>query len=347
MITSIESAQVVKDLPVESEFYFQWHLTERCNWNCTHCYQDGNPASDLPLADLLQIVDRMEQALAKWDKRGTLSLTGGEPFLRHEELRAVMARVDESESFAYYDILTNGSLISMEEANALMKCERLRRVQLSLEGATEESNDAIRGQGSFQSTIAAIRFLRRSGIDVAVMTTITRANKDELSELVELLGREDVQTVAFERFIPEGRGRAISGLVLSRDELRKVFEQIYNIAMNGPPLRILLYRPLFAIIDPEDNTVGAMCSAGNTALTIMPDGMVYPCRRLPIPIGNILTDGLFKIWYGSEVLWRIRDPNNLGGKCRDCELLTQCKGCRAAAYFATGDFMAEDPQCFR
>ena len=65
------------------------------------------------------------------------------------------------------------------------------------------------------------------------------------------------------------------------------------------------------------------------------------------PIGDVLTDGLFNIWYNSELLWKIRDPKNLEGKCANCELLSQCRGCRAAAYFATGNYMAEDPQCWK
>ncbi len=333
--------------PEIEDFYFQWHLTERCNRACKHCYQNGKSTQELCLTDLLSIVHQMEQALAKWGKQGTLSLTGGEPFLRRDDLHALMARIDASERFDYYDILTNGTLISEQEAAKLTEYEKLRRVQVSLEGATPQSNDAIRGQKSFDSTLAAIRHLRKNGIDVAVMMTISRVNKNEMASLVQLLGNQDVQTFAIERFIPEGRGAGMKEQALSADQLRGVYEQAFNIAMDHPQIKILLYRPLFATFSPEDPTVGAICSAGNNALTIMPDGTVYPCRRLPISIGNILTDGLFKIWYSSEVLWRIRNPNNLGGKCRDCDLLPKCRGCRAAAYFETGDFMAEDPQCWR
>lgn len=111
--------------------------------------------------------------------------------------------------------------------------------------------------------------------------------------------------------------------------------------------RILMYRPLFTLVAPDDHDMGALCSVGNNALTIMPDGTVYPCRRLPIPIGNILIDGLFAIWYDSEVLWKIRNPKNIQGKCRDCDLLVNCRGCRAMAYFSSGDYLAEDPQCWR
>jgi len=315
--------------------------------SCAHCYQDDEPTDELSLNDLLKIVGQVERAVVKWEKMGTIALTGGEPFIRHDELYSLMARIDDSDSISYYDILTNGSFISDKEADHLSTCKKLRRVQLSLEGATADCNDAIRGVGSFDATISAIRHLREHLIDVSVMTTVTRRNKDDLPAIVDLLSKENVQAMAIERFIPEGRGSRISDQVLTALELRDVFEKMYHIAMSKPPVRILLYRPLFAITAPEDYTVGALCSVGNNSLSIMPDGTVFPCRRLPIPIGNILTDGLFKIWYKSELLWKIRDPKNLEGKCADCELLSQCRGCRAAAYFATGNCMAEDPQCWK
>jgi len=292
-------------------------------------------------------VDLMEGAVNKWETKGTLSLTGGEPFLRKDDLHALMDRIDRSDALAYCDILTNGSLITRDEALALARHPKLRRVQVSLEGATAKTNDDVRGTGSFEATLNAIRRLRDAGIDVSVMSTISRLNHQEVPDLIELAGREGVATLAFERLIPEGAGEELSDQVLSADELRNLYQLIYSMATDNPPVRVLMYRPLFVLIAPEDHTVGALCSAGNNALTIMPDGTVYPCRRLPIPIGNVLTDGFFKIWYGSEVLWRLRNPGNLNAKCRDCDLLTQCRGCRAMAYFTTGDYMAEDPQCWR
>lgn len=334
------------ELSLGDEFYFQWHLTERCNRACRHCYQNGKPVFELELHDLLRIVDRMEEAVKKWETQGTLSLTGGEPFIRRNDLYAIMDRIDRSDVLAYYDILSNGSLITKAEAQLLSKHPKLRRIQVSLEGATEETNDAIRGSGSFESTLNAIRFLCEAGIDVSVMSTISRLNYREIPELIELAGRETVATIALERLIPEGSGENMTDQVLSSDELHSLYEQVYALATNNASVRVLLYRPLFALIAPEDPTAGALCSAGNNALTIMPDGTVYPCRRLPIPIGNVLSDGFFKIWYESEVLWRLRNPQNLSGKCNNCMLLTQCRGCRAMAYFTTGDYMAEDPQCW-
>ena len=338
--------KVVRYPQTGDDFYFQWHLTERCNRKCRHCYQSDNYSSELPLSDMLTIVDKMEEAMEKWGKQGTLSLTGGEPFLRRDDLHALMTRLDDSRCLYYYDILTNGSRISEVEAKALAAHTGLRRVQVSLEGAEAEVNDAIRGPGSFKETLKAVRNLMAEQVDCSVMMTLTRKNQDQVDPMISLLKREGVPTLALERLIPEGRGASLGDLILSKEELHALYEDIYQIAINDSPVRILLHRPLFALIAPDDPTVGALCSAGNNALTIMPDGSVYPCRRLPIPIGNVLNDGFYKIWYGSDVLWRLRNPEALNAKCRSCHLMTQCRGCRAMAYFTSGDFMGEDPQCW-
>ncbi len=329
------------------EFYFQWHLTERCNRACRHCYQSSTRGSELPLSDLKTILAHMHETLVKWELPGSLSLTGGEPFVRSDELFALMAEIDSLPGFAHYDVLTNGSLITREDAVRLSGLHKLRRVQLSLEGATRETNDALRGDGAFDETMAAVRLLKRHGFTVSVMTTVSRLNWREVPALIEMLDAEGVDTFALERLIPEGAGADLADQLLTPQELRDLYTDVYQLAYRCRHLRVLMYRPLFALVAPDDPTVGALCSVGNNALAIMPDGTVYPCRRLPIPLGNALRDGFFAIWYGSEVLWRARNPANLGGKCRDCQLLAACRGCRAMAYFTTGDYMAEEPQCWR
>ena len=301
---------------------------------------------ELPLQDLLRIASIMEEATEKWGKIASLSLTGGEPFLRRDELYALTDFFDHCNRFDYYDILTNGSLITDAEAGYLANMPKLRRVQVSLEGASAILNDDIRGEGAFEKTLKAIRILRSKGIEVSVMMTLTRKNKDEIEQLARLLGEEGVAAMSLERFVPEGNGAGIRDTLLNREEIRDLYQRIHCFTSTDSPIRILLHRPLFSLVAPDDPTMGALCSAGNNALTIMPDGTVYPCRRLPISIGNILEDGIYKIWYDSDVLWRLRDSSNLEGKCRDCDLLMQCRGCRAVAYAVTGNYMAEDPQCW-
>jgi radical SAM protein with 4Fe4S-binding SPASM domain len=338
---------MLTELISTDEFYFQWHLTESCNKHCSHCYQNGRLAEELPLSGLRQILLHIDRALAKWERQGSISFTGGEPFLRESDLFALMNGADQTNSIAFYDILTNGSLVSDEIASKLKDFRKLRRIQVSLEGSTPEVNDAIRGRGSFEETLIAIRTMKKHGLTVSVMTTVSKLNYQDVPNLIELLDGEGVDTFAIERLIPEGRGEQFKHKLLLPQELKELYERVYEMKSRTKGIHILMSRPLFTLVAPDDSDVGALCSAGNNALTVMPDGTVYPCRRLPIPIGNILTDGLFSIWYDSEVLWRIRNPDNLQGKCRDCNLLAACRGCRAMAYFCSGDYMAEDAQCWR
>ena len=146
------------------EFYFQWHVTERCNKRCRHCYQNEHYPDDLPLAGLQLVLGRMEEALIKWGRKGSLSFTGGEPLVRRKELFILMQQVDQVSSFEFYALLTNGSLILNDVALALKNQNKLRRVQVSLEGATPETKDAIRGNGSYVETLNSIRTMKSPGL---------------------------------------------------------------------------------------------------------------------------------------------------------------------------------------
>lgn len=92
--------------------------------------------------------------------------------------------------------------------------------------------------------------------------------------------------------------------------------------------------------------MGAPCPVGINGLAMMPDGTVLPCRRFPIKIGNVLKDSLYKIWYTSDLLWKMRD-RTLVEKCGSCENKEKCYGCRGMAWAYFGDYLKPDPQCWK
>ncbi len=101
------------------EFYFQWHITERCNLRCIHCYQEGyNKPSESSLAQLEKIADQIILTLRKWRKKGRIALTGGEPFLR-KELFPLMEYLEQSEHIWRIGILTNGTIVDEERADRM------------------------------------------------------------------------------------------------------------------------------------------------------------------------------------------------------------------------------------
>jgi len=333
------------ELSMNQEFYFQWHITEKCNLRCKHCYHENYVSEgELDTDALLKVLEQIDTATVKWGKLASLSITGGEPLLRLDSLKQIIPALETKEHIYYYDLLTNGTLINEDVLNTLDSSRKLRRVQLSLEGSNRENNDAVRGKGSFARIVDGITLLRKKNIPISIMVTLTKANYQDVPAIVEMAAELGIDYLSFERFIPEGNGGSLKDQFLTREELKSTFELIAYYAQNEKRLRVLTYRPLFAVCG--DN-LGAMCSVGTNALTIMHDGTVYPCRRLPIPLGHVLKDGLFKIWYDSELLWQIRNCRNLKGKCRDCELISTCRGCRAMAYFVNGDYLGEDPQCWK
>ncbi|MCQ4574578.1 MAG: radical SAM protein [Candidatus Brocadiales bacterium] len=87
------------------------------------------------------------------------------------------------------------------------------------------------------------------------------------------------------------------------------------------------------------------CLAGTGVCFVSHKGEVFPCGYLPVTSGNVRTENLVDIWHNSKVFARMRNVDLLGGKCGACEYKKICEGCRARAFYETGDYMAEEPYC--
>ena len=343
----------------KTEFGFQWHITDRCNLRCTHCYQeDYSGSNELGLDGLKQVADEIIRTLSKWEKRGDIAITGGEPLLK-EEMFPLIHYLESADEISSLDILSNGTLINDKILAQIQELTKLRCVQLSLEGASPESNDAIRGRGTFQKVIKAIRLLKSGGVKTNIMFTLQRRNVGDIPSLIDLAIAEGINSLTIERAVPTGSGVKIREELLSPEEIKRVFDYISGRAEHeiniGGLTSISRSRPLWVMCNrntsslggdmSNKDTAGGICSIGLDGLCILPDATVLPCRRLPIAIGNLKEDSLLEIWHKSDLLWQIRDKRNLKGKCKSCEFIPQCSGCRAMAYACTGDYLAEDPQC--
>ena len=344
----MSSPQTIHEEPsVETEFYFQWHITERCNCRCRHCYHTSyDSANELSDQQLLEVANTLEAAIQAWDRRGAVSLTGGEPWLRRNSVLALLDRFANGGVVDRVDLLSNGLLLNDSACEELASKSLLRRVQISLEGSNSESHDSIRGKGTFGKTLEAISRMKRHGLTVAVMMTASQRNVNDIVPLLELLKDYDVDTFSMERFMPQGQGMEQQAWLLSSEQLKRAFHTVHEWASKNDKPKVLMYRPLYCLVDDQSPYVGAMCSVGINALSILHDGTIYPCRRLPIPLGNILTDSLHDIWYASPFLWKIRGPSNLKGHCSSCKYVPMCRGCRAMAFSVHGDWLGEDPQCW-
>ncbi len=332
----------------KEEFYIQWHFMNGCNLRCKHCYQEEYSHKELPFEKLMMIASSITDALRKWNMVGRISLTGGEPFFsRH--LFQLLNFFDNSDVIKQIDVLTNGTLIRDEDINKLNKINKLHQVQISMDGPNAAVHDSIRGQGVFNKVVKNIKKLKEAKIEVSLMFTLMKQNMKYSLDMLDFAERCGVNAITIERVTPCGHTSLSDAL--SSQEIKEIYREITiraNSISNSLTVRRL--RPLWINTcdlnaNPEAK-IGGFCPVGLTSLAILWDGTALPCRRLEIPISNVLTDGIYKIWYDSEVLWKIRDKRNLQGKCHDCKNVERFGGCRAIAFAMTGDYMGEDVQCW-
>ena len=97
---------------------------------------------------------------------------------------------------------------------------------------------------------------------------------------------------------------------------------------------------------PNDmNAMTKGCLAGTCVCFISHEGEVYPCGYLPVIAGDLRKQQFADVWANATVFNELRDTGNLKGKCGCCEFRNVCMGCRARAYAASGDYLAEEPFC--
>lgn len=314
-------------------FILQWHITHRCNLRCTHCYQEDRSAFTEPAA-MDRVLDQLDVLLSELGCTGHINVTGGEP-LTHPGLFPLLERIrDRGHSFA---LLTNGTLIGREEARALKELGA-SYVQVSLDGM-QRTHDGIRGPGAFDAAVEGLCQLLRAGIDGTVAFTAQSKNLRELPALARFCRALGVRKLWYDRVvIPEGEDR--SGLSLTPRQANRLFRTGALLQWTCPVTnqRALQFR--YARRKQIYH-----CEAGDHLLALLADGTVLPCRRLPIPVGNVLETDLTELWRNAAPLRALREADPPAG-CTGCRWAKACRGgARCVTYARTGRWDLPDPDC--
>lgn len=335
-----------RSLAFTDAFWLQWHLTDACNLECRHCYREpGAARPERSLEALDDVLRRYREFLDERGLRGRLQLCGGEPLLARSLVPIARAAHELSIPCR---VLSNGTLATPELA-ASLRAAGVTIVQVSLDGGRER-HDAWRGAGAFDRAVAGAKHLAGAGLEVTVAATLARPNADQIGAVIDAALGAGASRVAFSRLVPQGAGAALreAGDLLGPDEwLAAQVTMLEAARRRGLALmpRDPTFTPLLAA-PGAGGCAGAVsgCAAGLNGLAVEPDGTVYPCRRLPIPLGNVFEASFDELWQ-SPVLERLRRRDELGGACGACRLRWLCGGCRAVAWALSGDLMAADPQC--
>ncbi len=345
-VVAVAAAEVVVVIKIK-QMTIQWHLTDKCNYRCLHCYQDEYIDNSLSLQTNTEILEKIHGFINKLSKRNPqirchINFTGGEPFLYQpllELLKIVVREYDYT-----FGILSNGLLLPDYKLKELSELKP-KFIQLSLEGG-QDVNDLIRGLGAYKNVKNAIESYKKLKIPVIISFTANAKNIAEYPKVVRFARRYKIKKIWTDRYLPFG---PVDELELKTDQFKYLNSNIY-----GEKKKLLIG----AISRTEISSSRALqfiesggkpyrCSAGASLLTILPNGDLLPCRRLPIKLGNVLRDDLIDIYYKDPVLLRLRDANDLDDECKECVYKNDCfGGLKCLSYIKTGNFHSKDPNCY-
>jgi radical SAM protein with 4Fe4S-binding SPASM domain len=161
--------------------------------------------------------------------------------------------------------------------------------------------------------------------------------------------------------VPTGRARGLAGQELPPAEQERVLRWLYRLQRRSPFPVKQICAPHFRRIEAQTarvrgdrrpgrvttrlTTMSRGCLAGQGFCFVSHVGDVCGCGFLPLSVGNVRDRPLSEIYADAPLFQAFRDPRNLGGACGVCEYRARCGGCRARAYAATGDPLAEEPDC--
>ncbi len=324
-------------------FVMQWHLSENCNLKCRHCYQENHVPVQLPYESLEKIYIQFKELLQKLDMAGHINITGGEP-LCNLHLFKILDLIKEDQENISFSILTNGVLIDQAMAERI-KSYNPYYVQVSLKGG-RKTNDYIRGKGTYKQIAKGIENLKRNDIFTSISFTATSLNYREFPRVVRYAQRYNVDNVWSDRYIPLGDNEDFS-LVLSQKQTEEYLqimckekERLERKKKNR--IRVSMYRALqFQMTD--DFAYG--CTAGDTLLTVMENGDLVPCRRMPVVVGNVLKENMSDLYFNHPVLKDLRD-SKIPEDCSECEHSEICHGgLKCLTYALYGDLNHKDIGC--
>lgn len=331
-----------------------WETTQRCNLSCAHCRMDSDKTfEEIDRNQARFLIDSIAEFASP-----ILVFSGGEPLLREDIFDLATYARDKGLKTA---LATNGTLVDQGVVDKI-KLAGIRRVSISLDGADASTNNKIRNSvGAFEKALGGLKILVDNGVSTQVNASITKSNAYQLERMIKLAIEQGADAIHLFLVVPVGCGKSLAeDELLMAGEYEATLKQIYTLSQKyqgdiftkvtcAPQYyRILKQKSPEVFEGPSHgmHRISKGCLAGTGVCFVSARGDVYPCGYLPVKAGNIVETSLKEIWANSEVFGALRDSSKLEGACKTCGYGSVCGGCRARAYYSSGNnIMAADPDC--
>ncbi|HCJ66900.1 MAG TPA: radical SAM/SPASM domain-containing protein, partial [Elusimicrobia bacterium] len=206
-----------------------WEVTRSCMLNCLHCRaaaRYGRDPNELTTEECFRFLDDVKSF-----SNPIIILTGGEPMLREDifEIATYGAKKGGNHLLGLTMVMAPCGMLVNEETAKKIVDSGIKRISLSLDGATAETHDTFRGvKGSYETLLKAMDYAKKVGLEFQVNTTVTKHNLKELPQILQLAMEKGA--VGFHPFllVPTGRGKELTEWELSAEEYEKTLTWVYE-----------------------------------------------------------------------------------------------------------------------
>lgn len=318
-----------------------WNTTNECNLRCRHCYRDAKDRvqGELTTEEGRALISEVARAGFK-----IMIFSGGEPLSRPDitELTAHAAGLGLKPVFG-----TNGTLLTADLARRLKEAGA-RMMGISLDSVDPAKHDEWRGMpGSWRAAVEGMRVCRETGLPFQINTTVVDWNYGEIDALTDFAVRMGAAAHHIFFLVPAGRAVDVEKESLRAAQyeelLRRILARQEQVGIELKPT----CAPQFMRIAREMGIKTRFqrgCLAGIAYCVVDPRGNVLPCAYLQIPAGNVRKTPFSEIWAKSPLFGELR-AQRYKGSCGACAYRKICGGCRARAYYYSGDYLGEEPWC--
>ena len=316
-----------------------WELTYACNLQCVHCLSSSGQRDERELSteEAKKILDDLRDLQVFY-----INIGGGEPMVRRDFFELLEYSVANGIGVKFS---TNGAFIDEEKARRLAAMDYLD-IQISLDGVDAATNDAVRGEGSYDMAIRAMENLKAANFgQFKISVVVTRHNVSQLDQFKALADHYGAQ-LRVTRLRPAGRGADTwHELHPTNAQQREIYNWLLKHGEN-----VLTGDSFFHLNALGESLPGLnMCGAGRVVCLIDPIGDVYACPFVihdEFKAGNVRDEGGFaKVWKQSDLFLSLREPQSAGA-CASCGAFDACQGgCMAAKFFTGLPLDGPDPEC--
>lgn len=347
------------------DFTLQYHITVKCDYNCGHCYlrEDTyqNEVRNVHSNEQVkQVIDNFSNFTSNLSEifgvkiKPVIHYTGGDPLLRKDFFDILEYSVNKGVKVA---VLGNPDNINYSVAQRLVS-SGVRSFQISLDGPKEMHDQLRRKEGSFEKSLDALTMLSDVGLEKTfAMYNVSKENISHLIDTYKTVNDLGIYGFVFARVVCLGDAKDMD-LQISpleyRGHIKKLDDLIGGVEnrRGKNQTRVIMKEPLWSLYNHEKGVLNNLelieggCQIGINVLSVLADGTVYACRRMPSEIGKVPEQDFTEIFFNNELLNKFRNFENYQ-KCKSCDVVNHCRGCPAVSYGQTKDYFSPDPQCWK